>query len=153
MKTLSNRRPSSACAICNKTLETIGGKRIVGQQLRGIGLSKTYRGGGNKDYPHQSVKLSDDSELYVVVWGEKDKWTQQAIEKARNEYLSGNIPWICQICGERKCRKYCAPITVPVGSDILSDNGCSSHTPMLPFNPGCINPACENYREWNLNRD
>ena len=147
------RRPSPACAICGKPLETVGGQRIVGQHLRGVALSKPCQGGGNKDFPHQSVKLSDDSEWYVVVWGEKDKWTESTIETARAAYLGGNRPWFCQICAERKCSQCGAPITVPMGSDILCDNGCVCHTSFFPFDPGCINHDCEKYREWGSNQD
>jgi hypothetical protein len=143
------RPPAKTCIFCNKTLDEIGGKRLSAQQLRGVALSDKYKGGGNEDFPHQSVKLFDDSDTYMVVWGEKAKWTESAIAKAKNEYQNGKNPWFCQICGERKCRKCGSPTSYPMGSDILYGDGCSSHAAIFPFDPGCINPDCVKYKEWN----
>ena len=142
--------PSATCIFCNKKLEDVGGKRIIAQKFIGVVLSAKYQGGGNKDYPRKSVKLNDKLEYYVVTWDEKCRWTQSLIEKARNEFFTGYHPWFCQICGARTCSKCGSPINYPMGSDILYDNGCSGHCGILPFNPGCNNPDCANYREWKI---
>lgn len=142
------RLPSDKCVLCEKRLEDVGGKRIIAQQLRGLMLSSKYMGGGNSDYPYQSCKLHDDEDLYLVVWGEKEKWTLPAIKRAKEEFLNGRRPWLCQICAHRKCSECGSPINYPMGSDILYDNGCSSHVAIFPFDPGCINPDCDKYREW-----
>lgn len=140
--------PSESCLFCHKTIEEVGGKRIISQQLRGVILSNKDQGGGNKDYPHQSVRLMDNSDRYVVVWGEKNKWTKSLIDKAHTEFLSGHHPWFCQVCGERKCDNCGYPLNYPMGSDIIDNNGCSSHCAIHPFDPGCSNPNCVNYKEW-----
>ncbi|MFK5880512.1 MAG: hypothetical protein QM478_13580 [Flavobacteriaceae bacterium] len=146
---LSIRRPpAETCIFCNKPLDEIGGKRISAQQLRGVTLSNKYQEGGNKDFPHQSIKLFDDSKIYMVIWGEKTKWTEAAIAQAKNEYENGKRPWFCQICGERKCSKCGSPINYPMGSDILYDDGYSSHAAIIPSDPGCINPNCEKYKDF-----
>jgi len=142
------RPPAKTCVFCNKPLNEIGGKRIIAQQLRGIALSKKKTGGGNKDFPHKCVELFSEPVIFMDFWGEKDKWTEAAIKSAKNAYLDGKQPWFCQVCGERKCSKCGSPINYPMGSDILYGNGCSSHVAMLPFDPGCINPACDKYRDW-----
>jgi len=142
----SVRLPAARCVTCDKSLEEIGGKRIVAQQLRGVCLSDRYEGGGNKDYPRQSFKLSEDPDVYLQVWGEKVLWTPAAIDRAKDAYLSGLRPWICQICGQRKCSVCGQAINMAVGSDVLYDNGCSSHVPIIPCDLGCVNKACKKYR-------
>ena len=58
-------RPAESCVLCDKSLQEIGGVRLVAQQLRGVSLSDQYRGGGNKDFPYQSFKLSNDPAVYL----------------------------------------------------------------------------------------
>jgi hypothetical protein len=145
--TETKRLPADTCIFCDKKIDEIGGRRIVAQKLRGIELSSKYRGGGNPEYPDQSIRLYDNKEIYVVVWGENSKWTLSTTNKVKEEYLKGRQPWFCQVCGKRKCIECGAPINVPMGSDVLSDNGYISHVPMHPVDPGCINPKCKKYRD------
>jgi hypothetical protein len=143
--------PSETCIFCDKTLDQIGGKRIIAQKFRGVGLMSQYQGGGNKDYPHQSVNLYADRDVYMTVWGKKDLWTASIIEKAKSQYLTGHHPWFCQICGKRTCSKCGAPNNMAFGSDIIYENGESTHVPILPVDAGCINPDCTKYRDFNNN--
>ena len=140
--------PASHCVICQKSLDEVGGKRIVAQQLRGVIISKEYRGGGNPDYPYRSFKISP-TPLYLTVWGEMSMWPEDAIQRAVDDFQKGKASWFCQICGKRACSVCGAPINYPMGSDILNDNGSSSHCGIMPFNPGCINPRCKNFKEWD----
>ena len=144
---LSHKRPpAKTCIFCDKSLEEVGGKRLVAQKLRGVSLSNQYKGGGNPDFPYQSVKLFDDLEVYITVWGEKSLLTQSAIDKAKNEFLTGYQPWFCQICGNTTCVKCGSPLNNPAGSDILHSDGSSSHAPIFAGGCGCINPRCEKYQ-------
>lgn len=58
---LKINKPSETCAICNRTLEDVGAKRIDAQSLKGVCLSTKYLKSGDKDYQHRIFKLSDDS--------------------------------------------------------------------------------------------
>jgi hypothetical protein len=144
--------PSKRCIFCNKTIEEIGGRRLIATGFKAVFLSEKYHGGGKPDYPFKSVKLDESSGLYVSVQGEKGLWTDELIEKARQEFLHGRHPWFCQVCGNRKCKKCGAPLNFPAGTDVLYDNGCSGHVMLVGINAGCVNPDCENYKEWKPHR-
>lgn len=152
LNTGNRLKPAKTCVICNKSLAEVGGWRLVAQHLRGVKLSDKFQGGGNKDYPHQSFKLNETSDKYVVVWGEKSKWTIEAIQRVIDQYNHGFQPWFCQVCGQRVCSKCGAPINYPMGSDILENSGCKPHVPILPINPGCINSVCSEYKDFMSDR-
>ncbi len=133
--------PDSHCVICGKTIDEVGGRRIVAQKFRGISISKKPRGGGNPEYPHKSHKLSP-SPLFLVTWGEVTMWTEAAIQRAKRAFHKGRRSWFCQVCGQRTCYKCGAPIKLPVASDVLNDDGSSPHVHIVPCNLGCINPDC-----------
>lgn len=143
--------PDSCCVICGKTLAEVGGQRIIAQKLRGISTSNKFLGGGNPKYPHKSFKLnsSSTSPLYLVIWGEVSIWSEASIQRAIDAFHNGKRSWFCQICGQRVCSTCGAPINYPMGSDVLKDDGASSHCGIFPFDPGCINPECRNYRDWH----
>lgn len=140
--------PSDVCLLCGKPLSEIGGKRIIAHHFQGVTLSDRYLGGGNPKYPHHSIKLNESSNRWVVIWGEKDIWTDEVHERARIEFLQERRPWFCQICGRRTCHLCGHPINLPVGSDVLHDDGCCLHVAIFPVDAGCINPECSKYRNF-----
>jgi len=145
------RLPTRCCVLCDRTLEEVGGgKRIVWSGTIGVGLSDRPRGGGNPEFPEKSAPLDDGSGCYVLVKGRRELWTDDNIERARQAYLSGQQPWICQRCAGRVCRECGAPINYPVGADILHNSGCSTHAPVFGFDPGCTNRNCRKFRKWKL---
>ena len=149
MNTKPKRLPDSHCVICEKSLDEVGGTRLKAQQFRGWAFSDKYTGGGNKDYPRKSYKLaSPHLPAYLVVWGEM--WDEKSIQRAISALNNNKTPWFCQVCGVRTCQICNQPINYPMGSDLLTDEGCSPHVPIHPFNPGCINKKCSNYKEWNF---
>ncbi|WP_394754786.1 hypothetical protein [Crenothrix sp.] len=142
------RPPAKTCVFCDKSLEEVGGRRLVAQRIKGVKLSAECMGGGNPDFPYKSVKLFDDLKAYVVVWGEKSLWTESAVNKAKNEFLTGHRPWFCQICGVRACMQCGSPINHPSGSDVLCSDGNTTHASILPCDCGCINPTCKKYQSF-----
>ncbi len=137
--------PADRCVICQKSIDEIGGRRIIAQKLRGVCLSDKYRGGGNPDYPYRSFQISP-SPLYVTVKGELSLWNEETTQRAISAYQQGIRPWFCSACGKRLCSECGCPLAHPVGSDVIYDDGCSAHFPMLPCHPGCINPNCKQYK-------
>lgn len=137
----SNYVPADSCIICNKKLEEVRGERIIAQRSRGIIVSDHYQD-GNQKYPRQSHKLSQNPDRYLVIWGDEELWTENAIKRAKKEYLEGKQSWFCQICGNRTCDDCGSPMSVPMGSDILGDDGSSSHVAIIPVAVKCINPNC-----------
>lgn len=141
------RKPSSHCLLCKKTIEEIGGKRIIAQKTLGIYNSKIYRGGGDPDFPELSIKLDDAN--YIVLCGKKGMWTDELIEKVKEIYLNDECPWFCQKCAGKTCHICGEILNNPIGSDVIYDDGCISHVAILGYNPGCVNESCENYKKWS----
>jgi len=55
----------------------------------------------------------------------------------------GYLRWFCQKCSGVVCHA-CGSIRIPLGSDILHDDGTISHAALLPIGNYCSNPACAN---------
>ena len=139
-----NRKPSSRCLLCKMTIDEIGGKRIVAQKTLGTFSSKTYRGGGDPDFPDLSIKLDDAN--YIVLRGKKGMWTDELIERAKEIYLNNECPWFCQKCAGKTCHICGEIMNNPIGSNVIYDDGCILHVAALGYNPGCVNESCENYK-------
>ena len=146
--TTVTRLPADACVFCNKTLSEIGGKRLIAQQIRGVTLTHKTHQSGDKDVVHLYTELFSDPLTYMACWGEQGLWTAAALASAKAAYLDGKRPWFCQICGGRKCKECGSPVNYPMATDVLYDDGNSAHVGIFPFNPGCSNRACSEYREW-----
>ena len=140
-----DRTPAESCIVCNKQLKEVGGKRIIAQISRGIVISDKYQEGNGGKYPRQYYKLTENPDKYLTIWG-KELQKDGIIERAEREYAEGKQSWFCQVCGNRTCEECGAPIQFLVGSDILDDDGNSSHIPILPVSQGCINPKCKRYK-------
>jgi len=153
-KTENAPLPTKSCVVCERTLEEVGGgKRIIAQQRRGLKVTKTLEGRGYPDCHEQFFPLQDADDQYLLVWGEKSLWTEDAIDRAKKAFLQGYRPWLCQLCAARGCSECGAPINYPMGSDILYIDGYTSHIAIHPFDPGCTNKACKKHREWNFNKE
>ncbi len=54
----------------------------------------------------------------------------------------GYLRWFCQKCAGVVC-DVCGSVQIPLGSDILHDDGSTGHAALLPIgNRYCSNPAC-----------
>ena len=139
-------QPAQACLLCEKTLDQVGGSRMVGTSTMGVSIGPKYMGGGNPDSPYQSIQIPDD-DCYVYIWGPKKNWTGAVLRKALQLHLNGQRAWFCQVCGHRTCSHCGSPLATPPGSERLDDNGCTSHSPILGVQIPCINSECRKYRK------
>ena len=133
------------CILCEKSLDELGGERIVEQIPRSIVTSDTEYANSEKGYPRQSYKLSVNPDTYLVVWG-KELWADDVIDRAKREYAKGKQSWLCQVCGKRTCKECGTLIQFPMGSSLLDDDGNSWRVPNLPIDPTCRNSKCKNYK-------
>jgi hypothetical protein len=54
----------------------------------------------------------------------------------------GYLRWFCQKCARVVC-DLCGSIKLPLGADILHDDGSTAHAAILPIGSRyCSNPAC-----------
>lgn len=60
--------PGSTCVFCQKTIDEVGGRRLVGT-TKGTGYDQYDRliGGGSKDRPFKRIKFPNDESKYLVV--------------------------------------------------------------------------------------
>ena len=132
------RRPASACAQCGETLESIGGRRVIGTADRGVLVCGPEMTLGELHPPASIFKMVGAE--YVVTYGAG--WTEEAELRAFEAGLDGLRPWICQKCAGRTCTKCGAPLENPITSSLLSDDGTVSHLMIVPARNSCINPQC-----------
>ena len=142
--------PAQECLVCRKDIQLIGGQRMVAQTLRGTTVSEEFVVGGYQNF-RQCARLLEDRDLYLITWGEPDIFSNEALDRARNEYLSGKHPWFCQKCGKRQCSLCGEPIGRPLASTYILDDGRTFYAALSGYNPGCINSGCKNYRYWSQN--
>ena len=67
-------------------------------------------------------------------------------KKEREINAKGYRTWICQICAGRLCSECGAPVQRPVGRDVISDDGHTTHIAIFP--PlCCVNENCLQHRK------
>ena len=137
--------PATACVVCERPIQAIGGRRLVAQPRRGSKVFNEAVTGGFKNF-HSCTRLLQDRDLHLVIWGEKAFLTEGVINRIKATYLEGRRPWFCQVCGSRSCHLCGGLLPRPVMSDYLFDDGGTVHCPCLGADLGCWNPACERHR-------
>lgn len=143
------KRPGPFCIFCQKSIDDVGGRRLVGTTKgHGYGVYDRPIGGGSKDRPFRSIQFPGAESKYLVVWGLQ--WTAENMQQALKMIQDNKLPWFCQKCGHRQCSGCGEPINYPVASDVIYDDGHISHCPIIPADMGCINPNCEKYKDLHL---
>ena len=139
--------PAPNCMICERTIEEIGGRRMVAQKARGTNVFQHVISEGFENF-HSCTRLLEGRELFLVIWGEAAFLSDNVISRIEAEYLEGRRPWFCQVCGKRSCHLCGALERRPVMSDYVCDDGYILHCPSLGADTGCLNPQCTRYKHY-----
>ncbi|MBE9549440.1 MAG: hypothetical protein IMF09_08565 [Proteobacteria bacterium] len=147
---IQNSLPTdNSCLICDRTIEEVGGQKLIATRLRGTRLTTEFAHGKHKNFCKQ-VQLFDDSQLAIDFWGEKNFMTEAVIQKALKSYRYWSQPWFCQVCGSRQCSDCGAPIIVLAYGDFAFEDGRKGYYakgPNLGVSPPCKNRNCKNYHK------
>lgn len=66
---------------------------------------------------------------------------------APTDESDAHIRWKCQACSRIVCKLCGAPTQMPMGRDVVGDDGCVSHFAIFPVgSAGCVNADCANHR-------
>jgi hypothetical protein len=144
-KTEIERHPANECAICGKTLEQTGGRRLL---IPRVWTKKEIKaGGGEMQILKDMHEGKRPAEIITKGYGLKKEGHKQMEANIQANKTKGLIPWTCQRCAGRTCRACGEPLVCPPISDILDDDGNVSHGPWFGAYAGCINPKCSNYKK------
>jgi len=94
--------PAMTCMVCERQIENIGGRRLVAQRSRGTNVFDHAMSEGFENF-HSCTRLFDQSELYLVIWGEGRFVSSEVVTRVKAAYRVGLRPWFCQVCGSRLC--------------------------------------------------
>ena len=131
-----------SCIICGKSIEQVGGSKIISSRFLKIFISDKFSGGGDAEYPYQSAKLADGN--YLVFKGKLSVWTKQKIDQATSFVNQGFDVWWCQSksCANRTCRVCGSATQRAYGCDLLGGVHVAAH----PVPAGCENTECEKHQ-------
>jgi hypothetical protein len=109
---MTQRLPGERCIVCRRTLNDVGGQRIVAA----IDVS---------------VRIVDDGlEPSVEITGLRCPLFARA--RAKRIVYSGGYPWVCQRCaGVGLCSRCSTPYPIAPGADVLSDDGTVLHVALV----------------------
>ncbi|MEI7894259.1 MAG: hypothetical protein WCI05_14285 [Myxococcales bacterium] len=116
---------------------------MVGTPERGVLLCGPETKLGEFHHPAQTEQIAaGKGPEYVVTYG--PEWTAEGRRRAVEAARMGLRPWICQKCARRICPICGAPLTVPIASTLLNDDGLVKHLMAVPPRNTCVNPSCRN---------
>ena len=133
------RPPAPTCVFCDRKLAEIGGRRVTWSTFAGVVVRASREAIGT--IPHAAL-VEPLSPPYrgalLVVWPPDTEAADRAVEQWENRLR----PWACQRCAGRTCGRCGSPEKHPFGTDVLGDDGCVRHVPLLPGPAGCVRDGC-----------
>lgn len=133
------RLPAQTCVFCQRSLDDVGGHRMIWSSTAGVIVRMHTDAIGNIPSRALVTPLPEPySGSLLVLWPPDEPTMDLALEQWTNRQR----PWICQLCAHRRCDRCGSPEKSPFGSDIIDDNGRSLHVPRLPGPAGCVREGC-----------
>ena len=139
---ITKRLPAKECGVCGKSLEEIGGRRLLGTITRALLIKGVQFDWGGSWSVTRAVRLDEPyRQLFVLMAGSIA--TDATLTRSRAQAQSGQTPWFCQRCAGQVCER-CGALTREVpGSTFLSDDGRTTYYALMPIGfPGCSVPGC-----------
>jgi len=143
---ITKRLPANEWGVCGKTLDKIGGRRLLTTISRALLIKGVQFDWGGSWSETRAVRLDEPySHLFVLMAGSVA--TDATLARACAQAQAGHSPWFCQRCAGQVCER-CGALTREVpGSTFLADDGHTTYYALLPIGkPGCSDPKCEGHR-------
>lgn len=130
------RPPASTCAVCGRSLATIGGARLLRTLQFGLVRRHVDTPIGRLPGPAQIIPLDGQhAQTLLLAWGLPSMTA--ALQRASAQVHQGETPWFCQRCGRHLCETCGSPLRRVPGADVLADDGDVLHDPLLPVPVTC----------------
>lgn len=132
------RPPAPTCALCDRSVEEVGGIRITWSGQAGVVSRSSDRPIGRVPRSALLFPLPRPHSGELLLWPPDEG----ALGRAVTQWLARFRPWVCQTCAGRTCDRCGSPTIAPYGCDTLGGDGRSGHYPILPGPAGCIREGC-----------
>ena len=151
---MARRKPAARCVVCEKTIDEIGGVRLVATHRHSIILCTPDVPLGSIRHPARTIRLTGNHRDVIFSMFGEAIWTDEVVERIVEVGMAGLRPWFCQVCADiHLCRVCGSPLTRVPTSDYLEDNGRSIHSPSVSgYAQSCPNSNCQNFRSQNERR-
>lgn len=122
---------ATSCAVCGRTHEEAGGRRIAARYERGMLLLEAVEADEAAIHPGRQHPTRRGTIL--VEWG---AWPAGTVARALREVEAGRHPWRCQRCAGYRCQRCGDALRETPGCDVVGSDGALTHYPARNENGG-----------------